>query len=106
MRLNTDPRLPQNDDVGKLKSRLYEIFRDVATQVNAMSEGMTQGASNAATVAPTSGKYAVGDFVRNSAPAELGTAGSKYVIFGWQALVATTDTTPAMFVQLRYLTGN
>lgn len=106
MRTNTDPRLPQSDDVRTLKQRLYEVFRDMATQINAMSEGMTQGASNAATEAPSSGKYAIGDFVRNKTPSELGTAGSRYVIFGWQAMVATTDTTPAVFVEQRYLTGN
>ena len=101
MRLNTDPRLPQGDDVRQLKTRLYEIFRDVATQVNATSEGSMQGASNAATAAPTSGKYAVGDFVRNSAPAELGTAGSKYIVFGYICTVA-----PLTFVPMRFLTGN
>ncbi len=53
MRLNTDPRLPQNEDPKALKQRLYEINRDVATQVNAMSEGRIGGASNAAVAAPT-----------------------------------------------------
>lgn len=101
MRLNTDPRLPQNEDPKALKQRLYEINRDVATQVNAMSEGMIQGASNAAAAAPTTGTYAKGDFVRNSAPSELGAASSKYVIFGWLCVAA-----PLTFVQTRFLTGN
>jgi hypothetical protein len=101
MRLNTDPRLPQTDDMRSLKQRLYELFRDVSTQVNATSEGMIQGATNAATVAPTEGKYAVGDFVRNIAPAELGAAGSKYVITGWLCVAA-----PLTFVETRALTGH
>ena len=101
MRLNTDPRLPQNDDLRTLKTRLTEVFREVATQVNAVAEGTISGASNAATVAPTSGKYAVGDFVRNSAPAELGSAGSKYLVLGWTCVSA-----PLTFVQTRALTGN
>jgi hypothetical protein len=101
MRLNTDPRLPQNDDLRALKTRLTEVFRDVATQVNLASEGAIGGASNAATAAPTEGKYAVGDVVRNSAPAELGTAGSKYVLFAWMCVAA-----PLTFVPLRFPTGN
>lgn len=101
MRLNTDPRLPQNDDPKGLKQRLYEINRDVATQVNAISEGMMQGASNAAASVPTNGTYAKGDFVRNSAPSELGTAGSKYVVFAWLCIAA-----PLTFVQMRFPTGN
>ena len=101
MRINTDPRLPQNEDQKALKQRLYEIHRDVATQVNAMSEGLISGASNAAVAMPTTGVYARGDFVRNSAPAELGAASSRYVIFGWICVAA-----PLTFVQMRYLTGN
>lgn len=101
MRLNTDPRLPQNDDLRTLKTRLTEVFREVATQVNAVAEGTISGASNAATAAPVAGKYAVGDFVRNSAPVELGSAGSKYLVLGW-----TCVASPLTFVQTRALTGN
>lgn len=101
MRVNTDARLPQADDMRALKNRLYELHRDVATQLNAISEGSLQGASNAATAAPTSGAYAVGDFVRNSAPAELGTAGAKYLVLGWMCVTA-----PLAFLPMRFLTGN
>lgn len=101
MRLNTDARLPQGDDVRGLKQRLYEINRDICTQVNAMAEGSMQGATNAAQAAPSSGNYATGDFVRNSAPAELGAGGSRYVVFGWVCVAA-----PLTFVDMRFLTGN
>lgn len=101
MRLNTDPRLPQNEDPKALKQRLYEINRDIATQVNAMSEGLLQGASNAAAAVPSAGNFVKGDFVRNSAPTELGAASSKYVVFGWICVAA-----PLTFVQMRFLTGN
>jgi hypothetical protein len=101
MRLNTDPRLPQSADIGQLKTRLYEIFREVATQVNATSEGSMRGATNAAPAAPVAGNYAVGDFVRNSAPVELGSAGSKYIVVGF-----TCVASPLTFVQTRALTGN
>lgn len=101
MRLNTDPRLPQNEDSKALKQRLYEIHREVATQVNAMSEGFLQGASNAAIAAPTTGSYVKGDFVRNSAPVELGAATQKFVVFGWFCIAA-----PLAFVEMRFFTGN
>ncbi len=101
MRLNTDPRLPQNEDQKALKQRLYEINRDVATQVNAMSEGLLQGASNAAAAMPTTGSFVQGDFVRNALPVELGVATQKYFVFGWMCTAA-----PLTFVQMRFLTGN
>ena len=101
MRINSDPRLPQSDDVKSLKTRIYEVHRDLANQINLASEGYLRGSSNATTAAPTTGVYAVGDFVRNSAPAELGAVASKYVIHGWICTVA-----PLTFVQARYLTGN
>lgn len=101
MRISTDARMPQNGDMRALVTRLSEIHRDVATQINAVSEGALRGATNASPTMPAVGPYALGDFVRNSAPVELGTAGSRYVIFGWLCLEA-----PATFVQQRFLTGN
>lgn len=101
MRINTDPRLPQGEDVRLLKQRLVEVHRDVATLLNQTSEGTLAAAGNALTAAPTTGNYAVGDIVRNSAPSELGTAGSKYIVFGFMCVTA-----PLTFVPLRFLTGN
>lgn len=103
MRLPTDPRLPQDDDVKRLRVRLYDLFRETSQQVNDTSEGRIAAATNAATAAPTSGMYQQGDFVRNKTPTELGVAGSKYVIFGW---LNVASGTPGTFVQMRYLTGN
>lgn len=101
MRLSTDARMPQNGDMRALVTRLNEIHRDVANQLNGISEGALRASNNASPTMPAVGPYALGDFVRNSAPAELGTAGSKYVVFGWICLAA-----PATFVQQRFLTGN
>lgn len=101
-RLNTDARLPQNGDITSLIRRIAELQRETAALVNAVAEGRIVGAVNAATVAPTSGQYAVGDFVKNSAPSEQGTAGSKYVVEGWVCLSAS----PLTFVPKRFLTGN
>lgn len=96
MKLNVTPR--QNVD-----AETARWFREIARQVNALSEGKIAASYTASTAAPTTGTWAQGDFVKNSAPAELGTAGGKYVIDGWKCLVSGT---PGTWVQARYLTGN
>lgn len=96
-KLNTTPR------VAPLDQLLQRELREHAQQVNSLTEGRMEAVYNAATSAPTTGMYAQGDFVRNSAPSELGSAASKYVIFGWQCVVAGE---PGTFVQMRFLTGN
>lgn len=84
-------------------NRQYEakVKKDIQTQLNNLSEGMIAAKTNATTAAPTTGTYAVGDFVANSAPSELGTAGSKYIVTGW-----ICSATPNTFLQARVLTGN
>lgn len=101
MRLNNDARLPRGDDVRGLKQRLYELVRDLVNQINFLSEGSIRACTNAMAAPPATGNYTPGDFVRNSAPQELGAAGSKYVIEGWLCTAA-----PTTFVQKRFLTGN
>ena len=96
MKVNTTPRI-----VGD--PALVAELRTHALQINAISEGRLAGSYNAQTAAPTTGTYAQGDFIRNSAPTELGSASSKYVIFGW---VCTAAGTPGTFLQCRFLTGN
>lgn len=101
-----DPILPQSPDTpyaASLNYRLKDLMRTVCTRLNALADGKLSAIDNAATSIPTVGTYAVGDFVRNSAPAELGGAGSKYCIFGW---ICVTAGTPGTFVQVRTLTGN
>lgn len=97
MKLNTTPR------VGVLDPLLQRELREHATQVNMLTEGRISAFYQATTAAPTTGTWAKGDFVRNSAPSELGTGGSKYVIEGWTCLVGGT---PGTWVQKRFLTGN
>lgn len=94
MRLNTTPRITADPN-------LVRELREHAKQVNLMAEGRISAAYNAQPAVPTVGEYAVGDFVRNSAPAELGSPGSKYVVFGWMCI----DDSPLTFVQCRFLTG-
>jgi hypothetical protein len=93
VKLNASPRVSLNDPL------LQRELRDHAAQVNQISEGRIAAVYNAVPSVPTTGQWAQGDFVRNSAPTELGTASSKYVVFGW-------IHTGAGFVQMRYLTGN
>ncbi len=100
-RLSTDARLPQSDDVRSLKRRIYELWRELVGQVNGLSEGAISACTNAAAAAPATGSYTPGDFVRNSAPVELGPAGARYVVEGWLCLAA-----PATFVEKRFFTGN
>lgn len=96
MKLSNSPR------VGIKNPDLQRELKDHAAQVNALSEGRLNASYNAQAAVPTTGEYAVGDFVRNTAPAELGVALSRYVIFGWICV----DDSPLTFVQMRFLTGN
>jgi hypothetical protein len=77
--------------------------RSLAAQVNGLSEGRASALYQSAQSAPTTGTWALGDFVNNANPSELGAATAKYVIVGWQCLVAGT---PGTWVQRRAPTGN
>lgn len=55
------------------------------------------------TAAPTADTYLLGDYVKNTAPAEVGSGGSKYVVAGWICVAAGT---PGTWVDDRRLTGN
>jgi hypothetical protein len=105
MRLSVDPRLPaQTDrDLEHMRRQLTDQLRQHAVQVNLLTEGSLSAVHNAMTAPPTAGTWAKGDFIRNSAPSELGTGGSKYVVAGW---ICTVSGTPGTWLQCRYLTGN
>ena len=96
MRLNTTPRV-NADPV------LQRELREHASQVNLLTEGRIAAVHSASTAAPTAGTYVQGDELLNSAPTELGTVGSKYVIQGWKCIASGT---PGTWVQMRFLTGN
>lgn len=56
---------------------------------------------------PTTGEYQRGDMALNTMPAEIGTAGSKYVILGWSRLTnGTTHVLNTDWVEIRTPTGN
>lgn len=96
MRLNKTPRKPVDPETD-----LW--YRQVAQQVNGLSEGRISALYQSAQSAPTTGDWTQGDFVTNSAPTELGTASSKYVIRGW---ICVASGTPGTWLQARNLTGN
>lgn len=69
--------------------------------------GDGQRALNSATAMPTTGAYAKGDFVVNTNPSELGTAGSKYIIHGWIRMTTSSNhVLNTDWFQARTLTGN
>ena len=108
MKIQVDPNLPvvgndQPQYIKDLSFKLTNLLRAIAAQVNGISEGTQAFFYTARVSVPTTGTWAVGDFVLNSAPAEAGTAGSKYIIHGWRCVAGGT---PGTWLQCRFLTGN
>lgn len=100
----TLPINPESDYDRQLNRRLIDTLRPLVNKINGLASGLfAASADNAATAAPTTGTHAVGDKVRNSAPAELGVATQKYVIDGW---ICTAGGTPGTWLEQRTLTGN
>lgn len=102
----SDPRLPIRTESNydkDLNVALYRTLRELQAQLNALSEDKAIAHYGAMTAAPTTGTWNIGDEVKNSAPGELGTAGSKYVIQGW---ICTVAGTPGTWLPMRVLTGN
>lgn len=100
MRLQADPHLPL--DLPFLVRQLDSLYRQIAGQLNRLSEGYLEATTNADIAAPTTGDWNRGDFIRNREPAELGSSGSKYVVMGW---VCVASGAPGTWVPCRVLTG-
>jgi hypothetical protein len=96
VKVNSQPRVGIRDPL------LQDELREHALLINLMTDGRIAGTNNATTAAPTSGSYAPGDLVKNSAPAKAGSAGSRYVILGWICV----DDDPLTFEEARVLTGD
>jgi hypothetical protein len=100
------PQLPTPDPKDKFSNDLVfkvkQILTNIIDQLNGISEGQVQPVTNATTAPPTTGTAQLGDFVRNSAPTVLGTAGSRYVVTGFLCVAAGS---PGTWVQTRSLTG-
>lgn len=94
---------PQIGDGPIQRVRITELFRDVARKVNGLARGKFSAVENTGTAAPTTGTWAQNDFYANSNRTELGTAGNKYVLQGWDCVAGGT---PGTWVDRRTLTGN
>lgn len=101
-KLNENAQVPIGVEVS-LRRFLYEQIQGIARKVNGISSGTFAAVDGVATAAPTTGTYAVGDFIRNSSPSEAGSSPNKYVVLGW---ICVTAGTPGTWVDVRTLTGN
>jgi len=106
MRLEENPQLPLGQDTkysGDLNFVLSRLFRNIAQKVNQIGDGRIAGNDFTSSTIPTTGMFKQGDFIKNSAPVEAGTAGSKFVVLGW---VCTVGGSPGTLLPVRTLTGN
>jgi hypothetical protein len=101
-RLNDKLFLSEKTDWDIVKRQLQLAWQGLTGAVNNIAEGRLS-ARYADTAAPTTRKWAQGDFVTNSAPVEAGSGGSKYIITGW---ICVTAGEPGTWKACRVLTGN
>lgn len=90
MKLPNDPRIFEGP---KLVQRLVDLHRDIARQVNGLSEGKIEARYSAQSSVPTTGTHAQGDIVWNTTPTEQGSAPNTYVVLGWVCTVGGTPGT-------------
>lgn len=94
---------PQN--LATIIKAIADAMRPVIRQVNELAAGRAS-AYNTASAPPSAGvtaEYAVGDFIKNAEPAEMGAAGLKYVVTGWICVAAGA---PGTWKECRCQTGN
>ena len=100
MRFRRRPQLPGTYDAAR--ASMVQMFTEISENLVGLSEGRIE-VTNGLTAAPTTGKWQAGDWMRNTAPTELGSAPDTYIIWGWvcvasgepgtwEALVIGTDT--------------
>lgn len=106
MKVNEAPLLPPTVEPA-LKVALTKMIRELASKLNQLASGAIAGNDNTATSVPTTGTWVQGDFVKNSAPVELGGAGNKYVVQGWTRITSGSgNVLNTDWVAVRTLTGN
>ena len=102
-----DPqRIGSPSTIAGLAMAVINWLKLAQQQINRLSSGSIAGSTTASTSPPSVGSvtlYAQGDFIRNAAPTEAGSAGSKYVVIGW---ICSVGGTPGTWLQCRCLTGN
>lgn len=90
------PILPLTEDPAVLRNAVQREFDRLAVELRALQDGRL-AVVRYGTAAPTQGKNAQGDVVRNSNPTNV-SATPDYVIFGWLCAVAGD---PGTWVELR-----
>lgn len=86
--------------------RVADLFQRVNVAVNALAEGRAFVLYGASTAMPTTGTWAIGDYVHKSDPVEAGTTPNKYVIYGWKRLTSgSANVAGTDWVEDRRLTG-
>ncbi len=88
-----------------MAQKLNSYLKLVQQQMNRLSTGGINASTSASTAPPAANTvtiYSAGDYIRNTAPQVLGTAGSQYVVKGW---LCVTGGQPGTWVQDRGLTG-
>ena len=106
MRLKTTD-LYLREEGKKLVQQLQELISRTNQQVNQITDGTVSAFHSARSTVPTSGTWAIGDFVRKSTYAEAGAGGSKYVVIGWCRITnGSANTINVDWVEARVLTGN
>ena len=105
MKLDQQPNIPADPD--GMRRRLTDLIKRTNEKVNALIEGRASALYAAQSSVPTTGTWAIGDYVHNSAPAELGTTPNKYVVYGWKRLTSgSANVLNTDWVADRRLTGN
>lgn len=100
------PSLRVGSDLDGLRYSLSQEWPRMAGAVNALAEGRISGVNGYSSV-PTSGSWAIGDFVRNSAPVEAGISPNKYVVLGWIRITdGSNNVLNTDWLECRALTGN
>lgn len=98
--------LPIVDDtpgaLQRVVTRLYDMLRSIAIQLNSLSEGSIAGRYSAGVSVPAAGSYKQGDIRWNTAPIVSGSAGSRYVVLLW---VCIASGTPGTWVECQTRTG-
>lgn len=103
------PRLPDFSDasIRRLVIAIDDYLTRLARKLDELSYGRIVENDSASPSPPVAGTWARGDFVRNSQPSQLGTAGSRYVVLGWSRLTnGSANTLGTDWFEARALTGN
>ena len=110
---HTDSFIGKGTAVNTTLANKFDIESDI--YLSTESEKITYSANNTwweiprvvfASAQPTTGSWIAGDFVENSTKSELGTAGSKYVLQGWDRMTTGPTNVATDWLQRRTLTGN